>query len=88
MHSLRYLDWRSEISARFTVEVESPLGLDPMVFDAVSVYKLNQQGAIYEHRVDDTMRNHLFDRAQMLQVPGRLLWGNGATGASPQPTPF
>mmetsp|Transcript_29011 Transcript_29011/g.59316 ORF Transcript_29011/g.59316 Transcript_29011/m.59316 type:complete len:290 (+) Transcript_29011:80-949(+) len=81
--SLRYLDWRSEISVRFTVEVESPLGLEPLIFDAVSAYKLDSKGLIYEHRIDDMMRNHLFDRPPLIQVP--QLWGKLA---SPLPTPF
>eukprot|EP00613_Pedinella_sp_CCMP2098_P004389 CAMPEP_0171620790 /NCGR_PEP_ID=MMETSP0990-20121206/16206_1 /TAXON_ID=483369 /ORGANISM="non described non described, Strain CCMP2098" /LENGTH=240 /DNA_ID=CAMNT_0012186161 /DNA_START=169 /DNA_END=891 /DNA_ORIENTATION=- len=81
--SLRYLDWRSEISVRFTVEVESPLGLEPLIFDAVSAYKLDSKGLIYEHRIDDMMRNHLFDRPPLIQVP--QLWGKLA---SPVPTPF
>ena len=87
IHALRYLDWRSEISVRFSVTTEGPLGMDTVTFDAISVYKLNSQGLIQEHRIDDMTRNHLFDRANLvdLLVPRNIVWGRER---APMPVPF
>ena len=86
--ALRYLDWRSEISVKFTITASAPLGMEPITFDAISVYKLNDQGLIYEHRIDDVTRMNLFDRPSLFEnLPlGNLVW-NGPQKA-PVPMPF
>jgi len=85
--SLRYLDWRSEITVRFSVVTESPVpGMDPVHFDAISVYKLDRKGLIYEHRIDDMTRQNLFDRPPLFQgLSKNLLWGTGRGAPMPMP---
>jgi len=70
--SLRYLDWRSEISVRLTITTFG------MRKDALFVYKLNDEGLICEHKIDPF--TGLFDRQPPilnlagLQAKG-LIWG-------------
>lgn len=83
--SLRYLDWKNEICVRFSVELEGPLGMDPIYLDAISVYRLNSQGLIAEHRIDDVTRLNLFQRPSLLtSLPRSLVWGGVR---SPMPVP-
>jgi len=85
--NLRYLDWRGEITVRFSVVTESPVpGMDPVYFDAISVYKLDSKGLIYEHRIDDMTRQNLFDRPPLFQgLQKNLLWGAGRGYPMPMP---
>lgn len=71
--SLRYLDWRSEISVRLTITTFG------MRKDALFVYKLNDEGLINEHKIDPF--TGLFDPPNLpllnlagLQAKG-LIWG-------------
>lgn len=71
----RWCEQRQAISVRFQIRVDT-LG-DQLYFDAVSVYRVNAQGLIYEHMIEKVIRNDLFDRATvvplfMLQQQGRL----------------
>jgi hypothetical protein len=88
--SLRYVDWRSEVNVRFRVEAASPLGGAPLVFDALSVYKLNAEGLVHEHRIDDVTKNNLFAPGPSLfqNLPRNLLWGGGLGQPAPMPMPF
>ncbi len=85
--SLRFVEYRSEILLRLTVEVEAPFpGLDPLRFDALSVYALDAQGLVREHRIDDVTRANLFDRPSLLHaLPRALSWHGGVL--SPQLAP-
>ena len=75
IQSLRYLDWREEISVRLSV---TTMG---MTKDVIFVYMLNKAGLINEHRLEDHSR--LFDRQPPLvsMLPRNILWG------APQPVP-
>ena len=86
--ALRYLDWRGEISVKFQITAAAPLGMEPLSFDAVSVYRLNEKGLIDEHRVDDITRMNLFERPSLFEgLPLRNLVFNGPA-QSPMPMPF
>jgi len=73
--SLRYLDWRSEISVRLTITM---LGMRK---DALFVYKLNDEGLVCEHKIDPFAG--LFDRRPPilnlagLQAEGLICGGHG-----------
>jgi hypothetical protein len=88
--SLRHAETRSEITVRFQVETPSPLGGAPLVFDALSVYKLNAAGLISEHKIDDVTKNELFAPGPALfqNLPRHLLWGAGMGQRVPMPMPF
>lgn len=87
--SLRHAE-RGEITVRFQVETPSPLGGAPLVFDALSVYKLNAAGLISEHKIDDVTKNELFAPGPALfqNLPRNLLWGAGMGQRVPMPMPF
>ena len=87
--SVRYVDWSGEIHVRFSVEADAPLGLDRTArYDAVSVYKLDSEGWIKEHKVDDTTRLNIFDRTPALfSNPAAVLFG-GSLNPQPVPLPF
>jgi hypothetical protein len=88
IQALRYLDWRGEISVKFQITAAAPLGMEPISFDAISVYRLNEQGLIDEHRIDDVTRMNLFERPSLLEgLPLRNLVFNGQQ-PSPVPMPF
>lgn len=60
---------------RFQIRVDTLA--DQLYFDAVSLYRVNSEGLIYEHLIEKVIRNDLFDRITvvplfMLQQQGRL----------------
>lgn len=87
--SLRHMAWRDEICVRFSVTMEVGLCLEAVQFDAISVYRLNGKGIIYEHRIDDVTRNNLMDRRVenlLMFRPNNVLWGgNGQPIPMPMP---
>lgn len=88
--SLRHMHWKDEICVRFSVTMDVALGLEPVQFDAISVYRLNGKGLIYEHRIDDVTRNNLLDRRfenLLIFRPTNVLWG-GHGQPIPMPMPY
>jgi len=83
--SCRYNEARAEIVVRLSVVTEAPLGMggmDPIHFDAVSVYKLNALGLISEHKIDNVIRNDLFGRLVPQGLPNLVSWGQPVAAPS------
>lgn len=82
--NIRWCPARQCIYVRFQIRVDTLS--DQLYFDATSVYKVNAQGLIYEHLLENVIRNDLVEKPmfQSLFYTTRQILV-GAPGTAPIP---
>jgi hypothetical protein len=64
--NIRWCPARQSIDVRFQVRVDTLS--DQLYLDAVSSYKVNNQGVVYEHVIEKVIRNDLMEKPSMVSL--------------------
>jgi hypothetical protein len=68
---------------RFQIRVDTIT--DQLYFDAVSLYRVNSEGMIYEHFIESVIRNDLVERSSLVSLLNarQVAIAPGAGGGAP-----